>query len=184
MTVKEFLEAILTVNVAEAEPEQVFALLGRIGELQERARHRLWATGPQALAQKAPEDRLIDMHEVARLLSIPVEHAREMGRRGELPTVQIGKYVRVRLPTLEGWTKVRERMAVDHNISTVLRSLREGRRGPKNPPRPRPDASGPLKARGRALGDGEPLGDGSSHDLRADGQTSSAAREGRARAEE
>lgn len=53
-------------------------------------------------AQPTPsEDALIDMATAARLLGVPESKAREMGRRGQLPTVAIGRYVRVSRRTLE-----------------------------------------------------------------------------------
>jgi len=42
--------------------------------------------------------------EAKKLLGIPEEHARELGRRGEIPTVRVGeRYVRVRLSSLRQW---------------------------------------------------------------------------------
>jgi excisionase family DNA binding protein len=46
---------------------------------------------------------LLTMPAVARALGIPEGSARELGRRGLLPTVKIGRYVRVRKSDLEGW---------------------------------------------------------------------------------
>jgi excisionase family DNA binding protein len=55
------------------------------------------------------EVRLLDMPEVARRLGVPVAHARELGRRGEIPTVRIGeRYVRVRLPALRDYLAAQE----------------------------------------------------------------------------
>lgn len=48
-------------------------------------------------------DALLTMPEVAETLNIPESKVRELGRRGELPTVTIGKYVRVRLTDLQQW---------------------------------------------------------------------------------
>jgi excisionase family DNA binding protein len=48
------------------------------------------------------------MREVATILVIPVYSARELGRRGELPTVKIGRRVRVRPTALQRFIEQRE----------------------------------------------------------------------------
>jgi len=53
-------------------------------------------------------DRLLDMEAVARILNVPVAHAREMGRRHELPIVRVGRYVKVRESSLQAWLRQRE----------------------------------------------------------------------------
>ncbi len=63
------------------------------------------------VAQKgAPqeEDRLLDMVEVAKALGVVAGQARDMGRRGELPIVMVGRYVRVRASSLREWMDTRE----------------------------------------------------------------------------
>jgi len=52
---------------------------------------------------------ILTMEQVAERLGVPVAHARELGRRGELPTVRVGsKYVRVRESSLTAWLRQRE----------------------------------------------------------------------------
>lgn len=70
-------------------------------------------TGRGLVALVAPrdlpgEDRLLDMAEVSDLLGVPEGQARDMGRRGELPVVHVGRYVRVRSSSLRGWMATRE----------------------------------------------------------------------------
>lgn len=94
------LEDVLENATAENLPE----VLG----LLERARGRAMARIVQAPAKPA-EDPLLTMQEVASRLGITVNMAREMGRRGELPTVLVGdRFVRVRRSSLEQWIKARE----------------------------------------------------------------------------
>jgi len=50
----------------------------------------------------------VDMEEVARVLGVPLTQARELGRRGELPVVHVGRYVRVRAGALAEWMALRE----------------------------------------------------------------------------
>jgi excisionase family DNA binding protein len=76
----------------------------RLAQLQ--ALLLLAAAGAQSAERE--EDRLLTMDEVAARLQVPVAHAREMGRRHELPTVHVGRYVRVRESSLRAWLKQRE----------------------------------------------------------------------------
>src|SRR5690348_12013493 len=55
----------------------------------------------------AEPDRLLTMPEVSTITGIPESKVRELGRRGELPTVRIGKYVRVRQADLTQYVDTR-----------------------------------------------------------------------------
>jgi len=82
-------------------------VLGMLAEAQAEALARL--RSPQPNGAPADEERLVDMPEVAKVLGIPEEHARELGRRGEIPTVRVGeRYVRVRLSSLRQWIETNE----------------------------------------------------------------------------
>jgi len=82
-------------------------LLGMLAEAQAEALARL--RQPESNGPPADEERLADMPEVAKVLGIPEEHARELGRRGEIPTVRVGeRYVRVRLSSLRQWIETNE----------------------------------------------------------------------------
>ncbi len=59
-------------------------------------------------ATPAADDRLLEMKAVAERLGVPLAHAREMGRRHELPIVKVGKYIRVRESSLRAWLGQRE----------------------------------------------------------------------------
>lgn len=62
------------------------------------------------VAGDAEEARLLGMAEVAKRLGVTEHQARELGRRGELPTVTVGaRGVRVSLRALEEWIAARER---------------------------------------------------------------------------
>ena len=81
--------------------------LGMLAEAQAEALARL--RQPESNGPPADEERLADMPEVAKVLGIPEEHARELGRRGEIPTVRVGeRYVRVRLSSLRQWIETNE----------------------------------------------------------------------------
>jgi excisionase family DNA binding protein len=62
--------------------------------------------------REAPqEDRLLTVPEAARLLSVTKERVYEMARRQELPTVRVGKFVRVRPSALRAFVNRNERGA-------------------------------------------------------------------------
>ncbi len=50
-----------------------------------------------------PDDALLKIDEVAAILRISVAKAYAMAQRGELPTVKMGKSVRVRRDRLMAW---------------------------------------------------------------------------------
>jgi excisionase family DNA binding protein len=50
-----------------------------------------------------PDDRLIDAHEVAERLGVPVSWVYAQTRAGRLPTVRLGRYYRYRPSTIASW---------------------------------------------------------------------------------
>jgi len=92
-------------------PGLVVALAARLAQLG--AGLAGGVTTDKSLARRPSEEegeRLLSLSEVAERLGVPEEHAREMGRRGLLPTVRVGKrYVRVRRSALEKWMAHQER---------------------------------------------------------------------------
>jgi excisionase family DNA binding protein len=47
--------------------------------------------------------KLLTVPQAAKLMAIPSGRAYELARQGKLPSVRIGKYVRVRQPDLRRW---------------------------------------------------------------------------------
>lgn len=101
---------------AEATADELPALIGALEAAKAVAYARLVASaqvrGPrpvEAAAPAAASDHLLTMPAVAENLGITEYNAREMGRRGELPTVRVGKRrVRVRASALAEWVRHRE----------------------------------------------------------------------------
>ena len=91
--------------VDEAAQEELPEVAAALELARVKLQLRLVAPAPAA---RTDEDRLVDMEEVARVLGVPVAHARELGRRGELPVVHVGRYVRVRAGALVEWMALRE----------------------------------------------------------------------------
>jgi hypothetical protein len=155
--------------IGAAPPADLPAIVGRLVELEERARLRLRV---EANGNGREEDRLLDVPEVAQVLSVAVDYAYTLVRQRKIPTVRLpgldkggkgreGKYVRVRLSALRAWAEEREDKGIDGVFSTVIKSLHDRQRGAKDPKGARAVASRVRQARGRDLRDGEPLGDGS-----------------------
>ena len=93
----------------EVSPSVAAELLARLAGLQSLLFSRLLAPDVQTASPGSPGDSLLTIPEVARRLSIPPSHAYELARRGELPTVRVGrKYVRVPRASLEKWLAVQQ----------------------------------------------------------------------------
>ena len=83
---------ILAEALLKTPPESLPAIVGWLARLQSMAQLRMLQG--QTLTVSAPED-LLTMAEAAKRLSIPETRAYELARKGKLPAVKIGKYVRV-----------------------------------------------------------------------------------------
>ncbi len=103
-----------------------------LGQLEaERLRGLMRIHAPLPFEAPAPADdteRLLTMQEVAQRLGVSLEHARELGRRGELATVRVGeRYVRVRRAALDVFVARREAAGGSLRISPAPRLLRAPR---------------------------------------------------------
>ena len=101
------LDKLIVKAVPEVRPSLVVALAARLAQLG--AVLAVPTVKASAGTVPAVEDRLLTMPEAAERLGITEHQAREMGRRGDLPVVTVGKrFVRVRVRTLEDWIRRRE----------------------------------------------------------------------------
>jgi excisionase family DNA binding protein len=73
----------------------------------ERIRVSAWANIVGSSRESTRHDRsqLLTLPQVAERLTIPETYAYELARRGTLPVVRLGKYVRVSLAELETWVE-------------------------------------------------------------------------------
>ncbi len=83
------------------------AVVATLAALQTRAAARLLtavgsAPAP-APAEKQDPDQLLTTAEASALLALPTGYVAELGRRGDLPRVARGKYVRFRVGDLRAW---------------------------------------------------------------------------------
>ncbi len=95
---------------ADVPVEQIPAVIGQLAALQLRLVARWLAeTDRQPSSATRGHEELLTMTAVAETLDVPVAYARELGRRGELPVIRVGrKYVRVRRSVLDAWIAQRE----------------------------------------------------------------------------
>jgi len=96
----------LAAVVAAAQPEELPGLIGQL----EAAKAAAWARLVAPPSGPSPaDDRLLTLPEAAKVLGITEHQAREMGRRGELPVIQVGeRSVRIRAGALAEWMRRRE----------------------------------------------------------------------------
>jgi excisionase family DNA binding protein len=98
--------ALIEQEIAHGKVEDVPAFLGEL----ERLKAILWSkmvTASYSSASNHPSGAvtLLTMPQVAKRLAIPEGRAYELARQGRLPTVKVGKYVRVSMAELETWVE-------------------------------------------------------------------------------
>lgn len=130
-------------SVARATPADYPALIGDLGRLIALVWSRMTLSlDGENSNRAAPRIKLLAIPEVAALLAIPSGRAYELARQGKLPTVKIGKYVRVETAALDGWIAKNRDGRLDPEVYTVYSSGRRDRRGtPKGSQAARSDSS-------------------------------------------
>jgi len=132
--------------IRSAPVEDLPRLAGVLAEAQARLALRLAAPPTSSgNGQAGGEDRLLTLPEVAEILGIPEEHAREMGRRGELVVIRVGRYVRVRRAALSRWIELREKKALDTGHTGRIVKLHERSGAAKDPPAAEAQAGRPRR---------------------------------------
>lgn len=135
MTAPEIqLDDLTPENAAGVPLEQVPALVAELGSRQVHLSAVLSVLLARLArgSQDQQGGRLLGMEEVADRLGVPVAYARELGRRGEIPTVHVGKYVRVREMSLQRWMRQREE-ALGAVPARAYSPSRRGRRQSSRP---------------------------------------------------
>lgn len=132
-------------------PEAAAALLARCSALQSALTASLLTRPASAGSLQSASDRLLTIPDVAERLAVPASYAYELARQGKLPTVRLGKYVRVRAALLTEWLTGRGQSLDDPAISASV-----GRPGPAAAPVP--GSRGRLGRATRARATPEPLG--------------------------
>lgn len=119
-------------EIAKAPPAEVPVLVGHLEQLKAV----LWARLTTAQASDTEQDqspeesnRLLTIPQAAQILAVPKGYAYELARRGGIPTVRFGKYVRVRLTDLWEWVARHQEKGLDLALCVTHTSSRERLRG-------------------------------------------------------
>jgi excisionase family DNA binding protein len=148
-------------RVQELAAAEARALLLGMASLQEAL--RLQALQPLATGngrdEASAEDGWFTIPEVARRLRLAPSYCYQLARRGDLPALRTGKYVRVRAADLREWEARLGKHAPGTGSSALLqRSRRDGRRATPPAGSARPDTSRARRAAGRAPDHPRPVG--------------------------
>ena len=108
--------------------------------LLERLKAHAWVQilGSHASQHDSPDvqepDRLLTIPQVAKRLAISEGRAYELARQGKLPTVKVGKYVRVEPAALDTWIVQHRDGTLDARLYTVYSSSQHDRKRPAKTP--------------------------------------------------
>ncbi len=148
-------------GLVNADPTDCPAIIGTLERLKATLMARM--LGQQGRLDKEPEpnEPLLSIPEVAERLNIPKSRVYELARQGNgLPTMRIGKYLRISPPALEAWLARQPQNGLDNNIYSTY-SYDCDRKGTASDPktfRADPGATGRASRRGtkfhRAAGTG------------------------------
>ncbi len=117
--VRDLLEA--PERVASVQPDAMAGVLGELVLLLARLLVQIPAIPTTAQAREPEEfDRLLTVREAATLLSLRRAYVYDLIRQRALPSVRIGKYVRVRSCDLQAWITRHREEAVDGKIQPGL----------------------------------------------------------------
>jgi excisionase family DNA binding protein len=89
--------------IAEGKVEDIPALLGELERLKGILWNRMMTLCSSASNHTPDAITLLTMPQVAKRLAIPEGRAYELARQGRLPTVKVGKYIRISQAKLETW---------------------------------------------------------------------------------
>jgi len=153
------LELLDARSLADLPREAIPELLGEIARVEALLRLRL--TDPIAATPVVSEDRWLTAGEVAHRAGFKTPYVLELCRRGTLPSVRQGKYVRIPELGFRAWQAART-TPLDRAGSVTLPSHHDAGRGTARAQGPRAVAVEIRRAPRRASRDGQEVGDGGS----------------------
>lgn len=140
----------------QLSPAEARRLLAPVAAFLERLRVRALAPAPPPpAADAAAEPRWLTVPEVAARLGVARSYVYELARRGALPVVRVGRYVRIPGPDLAAWER---RLRLDGAGYMMFHARHDRRRPAPPPPAPRLDAGAARPAPRRAPPHGDALG--------------------------
>ena len=134
--------------VATLPAEALAALLLKVAALI------IAVTAPTLLAtatvNEEGNDRLLTVPEAARRLNLAPSYLYELVRKGQLPALRLGRYVRLRPETLRTFIAAQEtQKPLERSLYATYSSSYERRRTPTTPTATRPDPDGARTPRRR-----------------------------------
>jgi excisionase family DNA binding protein len=90
-------------KAAALAPTAAAELLARCLSVQGVLIARLLSGATGEPSSSPAGEPLLTLPQVGATLAVPASYAYELARRGELPTIRFGKYVRVRAADLQTW---------------------------------------------------------------------------------
>ncbi len=172
--VRRQLERLLQ-DLGEIPAEEIPAFLIQLSACQTALAARMSTATTAHDGREPVEDRLLSIPDVSRLLNVRRAYVYDLARRGQLPTVRIGKHLRVHPTDLRKWIDRHREKGLDASMYTVY-SHSTSRRGDHDRKRTsarkktaRADTSGPGGAPRRHLDYGGKVGARRSGDPGADG---------------
>jgi excisionase family DNA binding protein len=98
--------------------EEIPALLVKLAAAQARLQLRLLMHRAQS-SRNEESETLLEAKDVADWLGVKEDYVRDLGRRGEIPTVKIGKYVRFERDSIREWI-AQQRESIDGDTAQRL----------------------------------------------------------------
>lgn len=92
-------------RVNEIPADTVLQLVGELERLKAILWAKLLTPRDHADGKDTDDEGLLKIEEVAELLGVPKGYVYDLTRRGELPSVRFGKYVRVEGRAIQEWIK-------------------------------------------------------------------------------
>jgi excisionase family DNA binding protein len=147
-------------RMADLPREAIPEILGALARVEALLRLRL-TDAIAGTPSVAPEDRWLTPGEVAHRAGFKTPYVLELCRRGALPSVRQGKYVRIPESGFRAWQAART-TPLDRTGSVTLPSHHDAGRGTARAQGPRAVAVEIRRAPRRAPGDGQEMGNGGS----------------------
>jgi excisionase family DNA binding protein len=149
---------VLECAVNQGSPPDLQPLVGELARLIGTALVRTLGDQSRRAPEAAASDRLLSVPTAATLLGFKPQYVYELIRRGQLPAVQIGKYVRVRLSALDGFMKTGPINPLDVELYQRYSARRGRRPAPSAPKAGATDSSWTRRSSRRGREHGRPMG--------------------------
>lgn len=136
--------------IRQADRDDLPGISGELERLKGVLLERLVRV-PTQVAADSVDDRLLTVQQVAECLGLKEGYIMELARRGEFPSVRMGKYVRFRQSSVWAWVRKHEDSDLDKPLSVTYIQQNGRIRGQANTKKTGPDPGGVGGKGGRAL---------------------------------